>query len=479
MIEHFFTNRKDIIIEWESKRRLPDNLSFAPDLRLFPSFNVEVLDENLNNIYTYSNIPSSEKIGKISKFSYEARQKLIMENPAIAWASPRVQSEIFIDNDIINNNFTFSIEENYRIFLEKNNKEGFYKNIYLKISHNDYAKNSYECFVQYKNINFEEFTSSIEKAYRSSDGLTLKLKLDPNKFILSEVKGLLLMNKANDLNLKPLYISDIESKWLDTISSSKILTLPFNETEILEQANVLDCEIYPLPASESWITEEILKTNNLHKIKNFINSFLNYKLNYSLYKINTETKAVEYQGYIYLFNPQSYEEISWPKETKNIKNINYLNYFVKNKNLQNLNSLCLNTPPQVEENIVNIEFDPNIDETLGYYNLDETDFFDVKKDLTYIKSLNINSIKILEVKEVENEYILYIEFITNIKNTEEIMPLNVSNLNFIQKYFKYINGENLTCLLFSIKFNKTNYIELNRIINEKIMVNFSFKYNNI
>jgi len=293
MIDIFKTNQKDITIIWESQRKLPQSIMGEDAAKHFPSFNVKILDENLNDLYVYENIPSAEQIGTISKASYSARQKFIQDNPAVAFTSPRIQASIFEVQDFIKNSFTFSIEENYRIFFQKNNRHGFYKKVYIVISHNDYARNSYECFVEYEepiSLNFEQ---AVEKIYRSSDGFSVKFKFDPLKYEESKVCGILILAKSNDLILSPLYAQDLPSKWLNSIENSKILTLPFKETAILDEIDMIDVEVYGLSQSQSKIIEEILKENNLISIYQFLNEFTTCKLISSISKINPN--AIELQ----------------------------------------------------------------------------------------------------------------------------------------------------------------------------------------
>ena len=147
-IDYFKTKEKDITIQWESQRQLPMGVINEKLYAGFPSFNIEILDENQNFLFNYDNIPSSENFGSISKSSIEARLEIIKNNPGFIWANPRKKEEFFKNKDIVKNSFTFSIEENYRIFREKNNIDGYYKNIYIKITHNDTFQISSSCQVE-------------------------------------------------------------------------------------------------------------------------------------------------------------------------------------------------------------------------------------------------------------------------------------------------------------------------------------------
>lgn len=293
MIDIFKTNQKDITISWDSQRKLPQGIMGEGIAKNFPSFNVKILDENLNDLYIYENIPSAEQIGVISKASYSAKEKFIRENPAVVFTSPRVQASIFDVQDFIKNSFTFSIEENGRIFFEKNNKYGLYKKVHILISHNDYARNSYECLVEYEDPVLLDFQQATEKIYRSTDGLSIKFKFDPLKFESSKVAAILILAKSDNIILSPLFSKDLPSKWLNSIENSKILTLPFKETGLLEDIDLLDIELYGLSLSQSVVVEEILKENNLTILKEFLDSFISCKIIDSIKKVNPS--AIEIQ----------------------------------------------------------------------------------------------------------------------------------------------------------------------------------------
>jgi len=293
MIDIFKTNQKDIIISWESQRRMPQGVMGEGLAKNFPSFNVEILDENLNNLHIYENIPSAEQIGSISKASFAAREKFFRENAPVVFASPRVQASIFQVQDFIKNSFTFSIEENGRIFFEKNNKYGFYKKVHILISHNDYARNAYECCVEYEDPSLLDFQQATEKIYRSTDNLSIKFKFDPLKFENSRVTAILILAKSSNIILSPLFLGDLPSKWLNSIEDAKILTLPFKETGLLEDIDLLDVELYGLSSSQSVVVEEILKQNNLIILKEFLDQFVSCKIIDSISRANPN--AIEIQ----------------------------------------------------------------------------------------------------------------------------------------------------------------------------------------
>ena len=479
-IDYFKTKEKDITIQWESQRQLPMGVINEKLYAGFPSFNIEILDENQNFLFNYDNIPSSENFGSISKSSIEARLEIIKNNPGFIWANPRKKEEFFKNKDIVKNSFTFSIEENYRIFREKNNIDGYYKNIYIKITHNDTFQISYICQVEYEEINLNILENSIKKIYRSSDNLSLKLKLNPEEYLNSNTKSLVIFSKINnEIILKPIFIEDIENKWLNTVDTSKILTIPFEETEILEEGNVLNVEIFPIESSKNLIIKNLIDQKD--KLELFLNTFSSNKIiSKNLYRYGSILEAVNFQGYAYLFSNESYQNISWPQNDIIINNIAYNKYFTKAKDNLNQDTFCLNNQFESQTNLVDITLDPNISDVVGYYNLNKDTFYDIKSDLPYFKSLNINKIKVVDIQKRNNEYSMFIEFITNLTDKDDIVISYISSdLNFVQKSYQLINNINYLTLLFSIKYDYVENENINNLIYNKIMINFSFKYNSL
>lgn len=478
-IDYFTTKEKDITIEWHSQRQLPIEVFREKLYAGFPSFNVEILDENNNLLHIYENIPSSENFGVISRSSVEARREIIQRNPGFLWANPRKKEEFFKNKDIVKNSFTFPIEENVKIFENINGFTGYYKNLYIKITHNDSFQISYICSVSYENTDINILKSSLSKIYRSSDNLSLKLKLNPDLYLQSNCKSLLILTKAsNNLELKPILIEDVQNKWLNTIDTSKIITIPFEETEIVETSDVLNTEIIPIENHKNYIVKSLI--NNPTGLNHFLQRFTNEKIiSNNLYKNGIILEATSFQGYIYLFSDESYSNIAWPTDKVLINNVEFSNYFTLAKDSDGLDTVCLNTPIDVDTNLVNITLNQNINETIGYFNLNKDKFYDIKADLPYFNSKNIKLIKIKNLQKQNSEITMFLEFITNLTEKDDILINNISsNLNFVQKYYQLIDGINYLSLMFSIKYNANDNENLKNIIYDKQIINFSFRYNN-
>ena len=76
---------------------------------------------------------------------------------------------------------------------------------------------------------------------------------------------------------------------------------------------------------------------------------------------------------------------------------------------------------------------------------------------------------------------MYLDFKTLLTEQQDVILYNCSsNLSYARKYYENVNDSNYLHLIFSIKYPKFNKTGLNnsQIIDEKIMINFSFRYNN-
>jgi hypothetical protein len=484
------TSKKDITIEWTSEREMPIGVIIDNLYKSFPTFNAEVYDNQNNLIVKYENISSSENVS-IENYRYlKNRADILKKYRPVVFTPPRKYKEIFGIGDQIKNSFTFSIEENFNLYKQKFNKYGYFEDVHIKIYHNDIFSNKNEVNIKYDKIDINRFNAAIEKIYRSNDNLSLKIKFNQDAISDININSFLIIaeaisDKGEIRELKPILINNISDKSLSVVDQSRIITIPFYESEIIEESYYIKVRLYPLRSSDAGAAT-IIFNQNQSDLRKFADDFLLEKISSkNLYKNGSNIEAVSFQGYIYLFNPQSYGTIAWPQETLNINGINYTRFFVKGEVGQNKSTITYN-PYNPEANIVDIILTPAINEKLGYYSLDQNNFYDFKSDLPYIKSNNINSINIINVEDINQETSISIEFITNL--TEEEISINTlsSNMSFVQKYYKLINGKNYICLIFNLKYPKIseNFLSSNsslskdQLISDKAMINFSFKLNN-
>ena len=241
----------------------------------------------------------------------------------------------------------------------------------------------------------------------------------------------------------------------------------------------MNVEIFPIESSKNLIIKNLIDQKD--KLELFLNTFSSNKIiSKNLYRYGSILEAVNFQGYAYLFSNESYQNISWPQNDIIINNIAYNKYFTKAKDNLNQDTFCLNNQFESQTNLVDITLDPNISDVVGYYNLNKDTFYDIKSDLPYFKSLNINKIKVVDIQKRNNEYSMFIEFITNLTDKDDIVISYISSdLNFVQKSYQLINNINYLTLLFSIKYDYVENENINNLIYNKIMINFSFKYNSL
>jgi len=170
---------------------------------------------------------------------------------------------------------------------------------------------------------------------------------------------------------------------------------------------------------------------------------------------------VYYQNLIYLFNNESYSNISWPNDFTLINGIRYKKYFPLAKDSSNNETYLINRVIVPESSAVSLINDENLStDLIGYKFKDlngDINYNDISSDLTYQKNINIKSIEIKTVIEENGQTSMYIEAVTDFTNTSNFKILNISNnLSFIERYFTNISGQNYVTLLF-----KLNYIYVN------------------
>ena len=147
--------------------------------------------------------------------------------------------------------------------------------------------------MEYEEPSLSDFQQATEKIYRSTDNLSVKFKFNPIAYETSKVYAILILAKSNNLSLSPLFVQDLPSKWLNSLENSKILTLPFKETGILDEIDSLDVELYGLSPSQAVIVEKIIKEENINLIYEFLNEFTSCKLTDSLAKTSPNLAEIQ------------------------------------------------------------------------------------------------------------------------------------------------------------------------------------------
>jgi hypothetical protein len=251
--------------------------------------------------------------------------------------------------------------------------------------------------------------------------------------------------------------------------------------EISENLNI---SVIPLNFVQSEIYNFLKTQEKEEDINNlFLEFYQNQVLNIGkIYKqsVNNET-LIFYQNYLYLFNKESLAANSLDTEIS-INDILFKQYFpLLNKNKTN-KTICLSddlNTDTVLDNNYNLDRD-----YLGYYDKNSPNYIDTIIDLDYLQNKNILKAQIIEIEEINNEAILYVEFITSFCDDEKFYIESSGNLKLYEKYKTLINNKNYITFLFKYSYsldslsqylNENSSINKNEIISEKDLINFSAK----
>jgi hypothetical protein len=460
-------NFKDININWNVYPNIPSFLENNFDLMSNVTFNVKILDENLILINEKNNIPSA-KIDKAESYNlfyniknlpFAHAEPIPME---LLFSNPKrtLESDYFNQNikQIIVQNFIYLFEENANDYYLKYQKNGFFKKLNFFVDYNtsDARQN---INVEYKTINMQETPMGdiFTKIFKSEDNIALKFKINFEEFKKTDITSLFIIPYAHEgeskTQLKEMYISNIQNKWLNNSDNTKLLTIPFEDNFSVIQ-DILSLEIIPLNNVQTEIIEffksKLSRSDLLDLIKEFFIDQL-YKTNLIYGESLLNKIAGFYQGYLYLFNNESWSSISWPQTEQSLLGIKYAKYFPLALK-DNIETTSSEKEMQIESSVLEIHENDIQDNLLGY-KIDNS-FKDVKDDGIYFKSNNIRSVSILNIEELENKTKIYLEFVTNFDLLSNVYIDSISNgLSFIQKYYKNINDQNYATLLFCYEYN--------------------------
>lgn len=485
-------NSKDININWNVFPNIPSFVENNFDLMSNVSFNVKILDNNFIIINQKNNIPSA-KIDKAESFNlhFSNDNMFTLSKPIpieLMASSPKriLETSFFNQNikQVIVQDFIYSFEENANDYYLKYQKNGFFKKLNFFVDYNN-SDTKQNIDVEYQTINMEEapMQNIFTKIFKSEDDVTLKFKINFEEFKKTDITSLFIIPYVHEgeskTQLKEIYISDIQNKWLNNSDNTKLLTIPFEDNSSIVQ-DILSLEIIPLNNVQTEIIDffknKSSTINLLELVKEFFIDQL-YKTNL-VYSENLLNKiAGFYQGYIYLFNSESWNSISWPSTEEEVIEIKYLKYFpIALKD--NIETISLEKEVEVQSSVLEVH-DNTIQSNLLGYNI-ENSFKDVKDDIIYFKSNNIKSVSILNVEELENKTKIYLEFVTNFDLLSNVYIDSISNgLSFIQKYYKNINDQNYATLLFCYEYdnNLTNNSSETKAhaIQGKKLINFNIR----
>lgn len=461
------TNQKDLIINWRTHRDLPSEIKIETE---FPSYNIYVSDLDGNLLETFTNIKNEKILDNLKIKSLIVGGQGTRKRPYSVVKSKLQNIENFT---LVENYFEYLFENNLLKFIKNNNKLGFYKNLKFKIEFNNKEKNQFEVDIEYASLT--DLNNLFKKVYRSNDNMSVKLLLD--KAVVEKVYSFLIITDAPNSNvkLKNLFVEDIKSKWLDNADDSILLTVPFSESYIIQDLFNINIKVIPLNKLQSDIYSFMTSKYDQDLCNSFVLDSFNDQI--SIFNnLNKSNIEVFYQGFMYLFTPESFEAIKYPNNYQNIALIDYKNYFPLANNAGK-NTICL--IPDVEVNQNEALSSNYIQEgLLGVYELNSSLYKDVNQDFAYLQQSNIKSVEILEVTEFIDDISILVQFNINSDQEDVFVETYNSNLKFIKKF---INQDGELCLVFKYTYsiNKINYflnnnpeLQKNQIILDKDLISF-------
>ena len=467
----------DITLEWTTISNLTNSLDFDSDKTL-PSYNLSIEDDNGNMLIKKVNL--RDYFSFVERYYAPIDPDYCIKPKLIVGVSKNAKKSIF----------KYHFDQNYLNYKEKQGKIGFSKKIFINVDYNNDGKADFTEEIEYAELEDLNKTLLFNKIYRSSDYVSLKFLINKTYFEEKEIYSFLIFSRVSNKFIKnkeitPLFVENIQDKWLDMNKNNVLLTVPFIDTDIVEISENLNIEILPL----NYLQSEMYNFLKIRESQEDINAFYREFFPNQLFNIgkvyksiqNNET-AVFYQNYVYLFNKNSLETNSLQNDLS-INDITFNKYFpLLNKNQLN-KTLCLSedlNTDDVLDNPYNLQKD-----YLGYYSKDLTNYEDVAIDLDYLQSQGLRSVKIVEIEELVNVCNIYVEFITNFHNNETFYIETSNNLKFYEKYKTTIENEEYITLVFKYSYSleylnqyllQKPELNKNQIISEKDLINFSAKF---
>ena len=462
----------NLTLAWETIRDVPNYV----DLKLpFPKYNIRIRNTDNTLIENYTDLNYYEPIMEHTQECIEGAKK----------------TKLFYNllKNKVKNIFKYDFHNNYKSYKRINNKIGFFKNLLFEIDYNNDYQEDFKVEAEYPEIENINKNNLFNKVYRSSDYLNIKFLINKEYFKEKEIHSFLVLSEVSNRTIKNkklnnLLVENIERNWLDINNDVVLLTVPFIDTDILEISENLNISVIPLNFVQSEIYN-FLKTQEKEEDINslFLEFYQNQVLNIGkIYKqsVNNET-LIFYQNYIYLFNKESLVSNSLDSEIS-INDISFKQYFPLLRKNETNKTICLSDDLNTDT-VLDNNYNLNKD-YLGYYDKNLTNYIDAIIDLDYLQNKNILKAQIIEIEEINNEAILYVEFITSFCDDEKFYIESSGNLKLYEKYKTLINNKNHITFLFKYSYsldslsqylNENSSINKNQIISEKDLINFSAK----
>ena len=330
-------NNLDFSIEWFSSRILPDSVEIESN---FPSYNINIKDEENNLIEQINNINDFEKIMQVTGRKVNLK-------------TPKIKFRIDFEKNKVKNTFKYIFERNFNKYKEINNKIGFYKKFQFAINYNNYNNDNNTDLTKLVDLEYMDIVDLdknllFNKVYRGSDYLSIKLIINKTYFDSKEIKSFLILSNASnkfvkEKKLKNLFVENIKENWLDVNTETASLTVPFIESEIVELSENVNIKILPLTFAQAEIYKFLKNSVSEEEINALYEEYYpNQSLNIG--KIYRQTSnastAAFYQNYIYLFNKESIETNCLQTDL-NINDMVFNKYFPLLNKDQSNKTLCL------------------------------------------------------------------------------------------------------------------------------------------
>ena len=318
-------DKKDINLIWKSARDMYPFLAFDKAWQEYPTFNVLLYDAETNELLqTFNNVKSPDNARIEAEKDLNYLREFLGNNSYAIYANQRNRAK-FTNTIAEYNAFNFTLEQNIALYILKNNKFGYYKKLKFYIYFVD-DSDAQIADVEYPILNIPSNIEDIfNKIYRSTDSYSIKFKINSELFNNSEIKSLwidpIAIYNENQFLLNSIFGYDIENKWLSTVDNTKLLTLPFSETAIVEDAQTIQIKITYLNNHQTEIIKFMKDKYSQEEIKIYINeNFNSQSIDYLLQKEITTTPSSNI-----IDNSQDIREIkdqlnTLMKEIKNLKN---------------------------------------------------------------------------------------------------------------------------------------------------------------
>lgn len=480
------SSSEDIQLYWADAIRISrflkqDEINFDS---LIKAYTIKIFDQEGALLREYNNFRDGEKRLSLVQVALDDLGSL---RRSYMFASPRKCYSKTMDT--IRYNFNFSLEANAEAFFEKYQTDGFFKNLKLQIiSEDGDPTNDTEIDITFKNIFNENINTVFKKVLKNIESSSLKFKLNKTSFLEKEIESLLIipLNENMRNNFKYIFVDDIKNKWLSIIENEASLTVPFPNSYVFPNSEELNIKYYYLNQLQTNVFK-FFKDKNIsdEALLQIIENVAENQNIEALNIINEEEEFLcSYQNFIYLFNDQSFNNISWPENPILINGIEFRKYFPIAKDQSNNFTYVINQLNNPETSALSIVEDSRL-EHLGYKFIDlENNINDylITQDLSYQKNINIKNIAIKNVISQNDNVSIYLEIITNFINTSNFTLQKISNnLSFVERYFTNINDNNHVTLLFKLNYNYLNTTLLdkpkNTLIQNKEFIFFEFKIN--